>query len=130
MRLKNKKVGARVVVDSITVEINPKVRWKTLKKIGGRIVKMKPEYEHYYHTCSGGHTHVTKHLIHNDCYPTYAIKLDNNVVDIEGNNVIVVREHDLKFLDYLPDSYKQVTYSEYRKALGIIKKYEYQKSLR
>lgn len=130
MKLKNKQVGAKVIVDEITVTINPSVGWKTSKRVPGTIVPMKPEYEQYYHTCSGGHTHVRKHIIKDDAYKTYAIKLDNNVTDIEWNNIIVVREWDLKFLERLPDSYKQVSKVEYNKAMKLIEKYKYEQTLR
>lgn len=129
MKLKNKKPGAKVKIPKLLVEISPKVKWRYLKNLTGVIVPMKEEYEQYWHTSSGAHTYVTKHLIKNDCFPTYAIKLDNGVVDIEGNNIIVVREFNLKFLELLPKTFKQVTYSDYRKSLKVIEKYEYQKTL-
>lgn len=129
MKLKNKNVGAKVVVRELTVEINPTVKWKKLKNVSGVIVPKSDIYEQYCHTCSGAYTFVTKHLIKNDCYRTFAIKLDNGVIDIESNNIVIVREDDLKFVELLPNTCKQVTYSEYRKALKIVAKYEWQKTL-
>ncbi len=104
----NRNIGAKVQVRGITVEINPEVKWKKLNKVTGVIVENEG-YEQYYHTCSGSYTYATKHLIENDYYKTYAIKLDNNVKDIEGNNVIVVREFDIKFLERIDVPRKPVT---------------------
>lgn len=73
MKRINKNIGAKVQVREITVEISPKVKWRKLKKVTVVIVENEG-YERYYHTCSGGYTHVSKHLIKNDCYPTFAIK--------------------------------------------------------
>jgi hypothetical protein len=128
MKLKNKKVGARVSIREVTVAINPKVKWKTIKNVTGVIVE-RGDYEQYYHTSNGGHTTSHKHVIKNDCYTNYAIKLDNDMVDIEGNNIIVVRELYLKFLDFLPSNTKIISKSEYNKALKLIEKYEYQQTL-
>lgn len=128
MKLKNKKVGAKVVIRELTIKIDPISKWKKLKNVNGMIVPKTEKLEQYYHTSTGGYTHVTKHIIKNDCWTSFAIKLDNGIVDIEGNNIIIVREFDLKFLEYLPNTYKQITYSEYRKALKIIEKYETQKT--
>lgn len=128
MKRINKNIGAKVQVIDITVEINPKVKWKKLKKVSGIIVENKG-YEHYYHTCSGGYTHVTKHLIENDYYPNYAIKLDNNVKDIEGNNVIVVREFDLKFLERIDVQKKPVSEAAYLNAKKVIERYKAENGL-
>ena len=65
----NRNIGAKVQVREVTVEINPEVKRKKLKKVTGVIVENN-SYEHYYHTCSGGYTYVNKHLIKNDCYKT------------------------------------------------------------
>lgn len=124
----NKNIGAKVQVREITVEINPKVKWKKLKKVTGVIVENKG-YEHYYHTCSGGYTYVTKHLIKNDCYANYAIKLDDNVKDIEGNNIIVVREFDLKFLERIEIRKKPVSEKTYLNAKKVIERYEAENGL-
>lgn len=88
---KNKNIGARVSIKKLLVEISPKVKWRYLKNVTGTIVENK-DYEQYYHTCSGGNTHVTKHIIENDWVPNYAIKLDDDISDIEGNNIVVIRE--------------------------------------
>jgi len=128
MKRINKNIGAKVQVREITVEINPQVKWKKLKKVTGVIVE-NDGYEHYYHTCSGGYTYVTKHLIKNDCYKTYAIKLDNNVKDIEGNNIIVVREFDTKFLERIEVPKKKVTEKDYFNAKNVIERYESENGL-
>jgi len=124
-KFKNKDVGGRVIVDSVTITINPIDGWKTLKKVSGVIVE-RGEHEHYYHNCSGGHTHVSKHVIINDAYNPRAIKLDDGITDIEGNNIIVVREFNLKFIDYLPPKVKVITKAQYDKALKTIEEYEQQ----
>jgi len=123
MKRINKNIGAKVQIREITVEINPEVKWKKLKKVTGVIVENK-NYEQYYHTCSGKYTYVNKHLIKNDCYPTFAIKLDNNVKDIEGNNVIVVREFDIKFLERIEIQKKPVSEKAYFNAKKVIERYE------
>ena len=128
MMRKNKNIGAKVEVREITVEINLKVKWRTLKKVTGVIIENK-DYEHYYHTCSGGHTYVTKHLITNDAYPTFAIKLDNNVKDIEGNNIIVVKEFDIKFLERIEIKKPPVTEKQYLNAKKVIERYNSENGL-
>ena len=127
MKRINKGIGAKVEVREVTVAINPEVKWKVLKKVTGIIVENKG-YEQYYHTCCGGYSHATKHLIENDCYKTYAIKLDNNVKDIEGNNIIIVREFDLKFLDRIEIPKKPVSEKAYLNAKKIIERYEAENS--
>jgi hypothetical protein len=129
MKFKNKKIGGRVQIDKVLLSITPKNGWEYKKKVLGTIVEKKDEYEQYYYTCSGGHTYVSKHIIENDCFITYAIKLDDDLVDIAGNNIIIVREWDLKFLEYLPKTYKNVTTAEYKKALKTIEKYKHEQSL-
>lgn len=121
----NRNPGAKVIVRQITTEISPENGWVKLKKVSGIIVENKG-YEQYWHTCSGGRTYVNKHIIKNDCYKTYAIKLDNNVVDIEGNNIVVVREFDLTFLDRIKIPLKPITEKQYLNAKKIIKRYEEQ----
>jgi len=121
----NRNVGARVIVKSVLVEINPKVKIRKLKNVQGTIVE-RGDHEQYYHTCSGGYTYVWKNLIKKDVYNNYAIKLDNGVVDIENNNIIVVREIELKFLDRLPVAVKFITKKQYDNALKLIKLYEKQ----
>lgn len=126
--MKNKGIGAKVIVKEITLRINPKEKWVLGKNLPGTIVENKG-YEQYYHTCSGGHTHVSKHLITNDCFKTYAVKLDNNVVDIEGNNIIVVRDFNLKFVETVERKEKTITEEQYQRALKIIDKYKQQNNL-
>lgn len=123
--VKNKKVGAKVIVNEVLVAINPKVKFKNLKKVSGVIVD-RGNHEHYYHTSDGGYTFINKQVIKNDAYTTFAIKLDNGIEDIEGNNIIVVREHDLTFTEYLPTNDKPVTIEQYKKALQVVEKYKSQ----
>jgi hypothetical protein len=123
---KNKNIGARVSIKKLLVEISPKVKWRHLKNVTGTIVENK-DYEQYYHTCSGGHTYVNKHVIENDFVPNYAIKLDDDIVDIEGNNIVVIREWSLKFLDVLPPrELKHITEARYLAAKRLIERYEKQ----
>lgn len=123
MKRINKNIGAKVQVREVTVEINPKVKWKKLKNVTGVIVK-NDGYEHYYHTCGGGYTYVSKHLI-KDCYsPVFAIKLDNNIKDIEGNNIIVARDFDIKFMERIEVQKKPVSEKAYLNAKKIIERYE------
>ena len=123
---KNKNIGARVSIKKLLVEISPKVKWRHLKNVTG-IITERGSHEHYYHTCSGGHTYVNKHVIENDCYPNYAIKLDDDIVDIEGNNIVVIREWSLKFLDVLPPrELKPITEARYLAAKRLIERYEKQ----
>jgi len=124
--MKNKNVGARVIIKSVLVEISPKLKeWRYLKNVHGVIVD-RGDHEQYWHTSSGGHTHVIKYLIENDCYKNFAIKMDDGVVDIEGNNIIVKREFYLKFLDTIVPVKKSITEKQYLKAKEIIQKYESQ----
>lgn len=123
MKRVNRNIGAKVEVREVTIAINPIDKWKKLKKVKGTIVENEG-FEQYWFTCSGGYTHVNKHIIDNDCYPTYAIKLDNEVTDVLGNNIIVKREHDLKFLERIEIQRKPVTEKAYRNAKKIIERYE------
>lgn len=125
MKYKNKLVGAKVVVDKVLIAINPTVKWKYMRRVPGIIVE-RGDYEQYYHTSSGGNTYATKHIIKDDCFKTFAIKLDNDVVDIEGNNIIVVREFNLKFLESLPDSVKIISKKDYNNAMKLIEEYKRQ----
>ena len=129
MKRKNKNIGARVEVREVTIEISPGVGWKTIKKVPGVVVENKG-YEHYYHSANGGYTRVNKHLIEDDCFPTFAVKLDNNVRDIEGNNIIVVREFDIKFLERIEIPPKPVSERAYLNAKRIIERYESENELR
>ena len=119
----NKNIGARVEVYRVITAINPKDGWVELKKVPGVIVEDKG-YEFYCHYCSGGHTNVTKELLTKDTYKTYAIQLDNGVTDIEGNNVIIVREYHLKFLDRIEVKPKPVSIKNYMMAKETIKRFE------
>ena len=119
----NRNVGARVIVREVLLEISPKVHWRYAKKVYGTIVE-RGEYEQYYHTCSGGHNYVTKHVIKNGFHKTYSIKLDNDLVDIEGNNIVVFRDYDLKFLDRYIIPENPITEKQYLNAKKIVEKYE------
>lgn len=119
----NRNIGAKVEVREVLVEINPKVKWKKLKKVTGTIVE-REGHEQYYHTSCGANKSINKFLITDDIFKTYAIKLDNNITDIEGNNIIVVREFDLKFLDRIEVKRKPVTKKQYENAKKLIERYE------
>ncbi len=123
--MKNKGIGAKVLVKEVMVRINPKEKRVYEKKLAGVIVD-RGEHEHYSHTCSGAYTYVTKHLIVNDVFKTYAVKLDNAKEDVEGNNIIVVREWELKFLEDLPKQEKLISEKAYQNALSVISKYKLQ----
>lgn len=119
----NRNVGARVKVNKVLVEISPEVGWRYLKNIEGVIVE-NTGFERYWHTCSGGRTHITKHIIEHDFGKTYAVKLNNDIVDIEGNNIIVFDENNLKFLDRIEVQRKPVSYKNYLNALKIVERYK------
>jgi hypothetical protein len=123
MKRLNKNIGAKVQVSEVLVAINPQDKWKYSKKVQGVIVE-NTGYEHYYHTCSGGQTNVRKHVIENDCYPNYAVKLCNDFKDIEGNNVVVFREHDIKFLEHVETLLKPISEKAYLNAKKTIERYE------
>jgi hypothetical protein len=123
MKRKNKNIGGRVQVREITTEINPDVKWKRLKNVKGTIVENKG-HEHYYHSCSGGYNYVTKHIIEDCAFKTFAIKLDDGIKDIEGNNIVVVVEYNLKFLDRIEIKRKPITEKQYLNAKKIIERYE------
>ena len=127
-RLKNKNVGAKVLVCKLLVEISPKVKWRKIKNIGGVIVDMG-DHKFYYHICDGWYEDITKMVVDiTDCR-TFAIKLDDGITDIAGNNIVVIRDWDLKFLDFLPSSVKIISFREYRKAKKLIKEYYIQQTL-
>lgn len=123
---KSKEVGARVLVKALIVEISPKVKWRFLKNVPGVIVE-RGDHEYYWYTSTGGNTHPHKHIIENDCWPNRAIKLDDGVVDIAGNNIVVIRDENLKFLDDKPPRVlKPVTEKQYLSAKRIVERYENQ----
>ena len=124
----NKNIGARVEVYRVLTAINPLVGWQEVKKAPGTIVENK-DYEYYYHICNGSHTTVTKYVVKNDLFPHYAVKLDNNLKDIEGNNIILVREYHLRFLDRLEIPRKPVSKKSYMKAKETIERYETENGL-
>jgi len=128
MKLKNKTPGGKVIVRSITVSIDPINKWKCIKKVSGVLVENKG-YEFYYHMCDGAYGNVRKYLINSSWRGKYAVKLDNNLVDIEGNNIIRVDEEDLIFLDR-SDNIKIISKKEYNKALKVIKEYDNQQTLK
>ncbi len=120
--MKNKEIGAKVEVKTVLICINQVDKWKDIKKVAGIIVE-KDNYEHYYHTCNGNYENVSKHLIKNDVYKTFAIKLNDGIKDIEGNNIIIVRDFDLNFLEKKIKKIKPVTEKQYENAQNIIKRY-------
>lgn len=97
-KMVNKNVGARVLVKKVLVNINPVQGWVYIKHVFGTVVE-REGHEQYWFTSDGGHNNVRKNIIENDCWPNYAIKLDNDLKDIVGNNIVVFREEDIKFLD-------------------------------
>ena len=102
----NRDVGARVIVNKVVVDINFTDKVKTLRNVGGTIVDKKG-LTYYFHTCLSDFVTITKVVVHNVENICHAIKLDDNLTDIEGNNVILVKTQDLKFLDYKePESEK------------------------
>lgn len=105
---------------------NAKNSLKSKFKTIGKVEFVSKGYEQYWHICSGGFTHVVKKIIHNDCYTTFAIKLDDDLKDIEGNNIIVVREFDLKFLERIEVKAKPVSERAYLNAKKVIERYELQ----
>lgn len=118
----NNEVGAKVLIPKLLKSITPERGWQYLKKVTGVIVP-RGEHEHYYHSSNGGGTYPRKHLIQNDCHPHYAIKLDNDQTDIEGNNIVIIREYDLKFLE-TKEVKNPIARKEYNKALKIIQEFE------
>ncbi len=121
-KYKNNEVGAKVIVPKLLKSITPEKGWFYLKNVSGTIVE-RGNHEQYWHTSTGAHTHPRKNIIHNDCHPNYAIQLDNNVTDIESNNIVVIREWDLKFLEE-KEIKKPLSKRDYNKALKIIQEYE------
>jgi hypothetical protein len=87
---------------------------------------MEPMYEQYYYTAAGDFSHPTKHIIKDDIFERYAIQLDDGLTNIAGNNIIICRYFDIKFIEYLPPKHKVVTLNQYNRALRIIEKYEAQ----
>lgn len=128
MKLKNKKVGAKVLVKKILVEISPKAGWRYIKNIEGTLVERKG-IQDYYYTSSGANTYPRKHNIDTEWQSPFAVKLDGDIVDIAGNNVICCNEWEIKFLEYL-DDVKIISKKEYNKALKIIEEYNYQQTLK
>ena len=128
MKRLNKNIGARVEVKSVLIKINPIDGWVELKKIKGTIVE-NTGYKRYYHYASGGRKEVYRVNYEFDSQPTYAIQLDNDIKDIEGNNIVVYVESDLKFLDRIDVEPKPVTEKQYLYAKDVIKRYESENNL-
>jgi hypothetical protein len=128
MKRLNKNIGARVEVRKVLIKINPIDGWVELKKVKGTIVE-NTGYKRYYHYANGTRNRITKVVYEFDGQPTYAIQLDNNIKDIEGNNVVVYVESDLKFLDRIDVEPKPVTEKQYLYAKDVIKRYESENNL-
>jgi len=136
-KLKSKEIGARVQVREVLLSITPKEGWKYAKNVLGTIVSEDLHrvyennigYEQYYYTSTGANTYPRKFPIENDTSERYAIKLDDGLVDIAGNNIMVIRLFDMKLLDELPEKIQKtlITKREYNKAMKIIDKYNKQK---
>ena len=119
----NKNIGARVEVRKLLIDINPKDKFKYLKKVTGVIVENEG-YQQYWYTSDGIYKIHSKHIIKDDCYPTFAIKLDDGIFDIAGNNIVVIREMDLKFLDRIEKTITPITEKQYLNAQKIIERYK------
>lgn len=125
MKRLNKNIGARVEVRKVLIDINTKDGWILLNKVKGTIVENKG-YERYYHYYQGG---VRKGYYNKVYQPVYAIQLDDNIKDIEGNNIVVYDEFNLTFLDRIDVDPKPVTEKQYQYAKDIIKRYESENNL-
>lgn len=121
-KYKNNNIGAKVIIPKLLKSITPEKGWNYLKNVKGTIVP-RDNHVQYWYSSSGRYTHYTSHIIENDCFPNYAIKLDDDITDIQGNNIVVIREWDLKFLEE-KEIKKPLSKREYNKALKIIQEYE------
>lgn len=131
--MKNTNIGAKVKLWRVLVDIKPRQKQSEQSfiykySIKGTIVskEFKPgqpndNYEFYYHTSDGMGTSKDKHIIEKDCYSRFAIKLDNKLKDIDGNNIIIVRKDEITFLE---TTHNTISKSEYKKALKTIAIYE------
>lgn len=119
----NKNIGAHVEVYQVITDINPTDGWKIAKKVPGVIVENK-DCEYYYIDSNGSRTCVNKHVLKRDVHTYYAVKLDNDLKDVAGNNIIPVREFHLKFLDRLEIPRKPVSEKSYMNAKETVKRYE------
>lgn len=119
----NRNIGAKVIVSKVLVDINSKDGWVYRKKVSGTIVELG-DRRRYYHWCNGNHTNVTKCNIERDYLDKYAVKLDDGIVDIEGNNIIVYLRHTIKFVERTEILPKPVTEKAYLKAKQTIERYE------
>lgn len=122
IKYNDNSIGAKVIILRVLKSITPGNGWKYLKNISGVIVDNKG-YEQYYYTSNGNNEYPRKHIIEGDHFPNYAILMENEATDIEGNNIIIVREWEIKFCDK-KEIKKPVTLKDYRKALKLIEEYE------
>lgn len=118
----NRNVGARVIVDSVLVGISPKEGWKFIKKVPGVIVE-KGDHRMYSYFSDGANTNVNR-MVFDPWYPSYAIQLDNGVVEVCGDSIILVYEYHLKFLDRIETPKKPITEKQYLNAKKIVEQYE------
>lgn len=123
--MKNKNIGARVIIYEITTQISPETGWVTKKKVAGVIVE-KDGHDHYYVTCDGAHGNIRKNVIEDTWEKTYAIKMADGTTDLFGSNVVVVAESRLTFLDATPKIEKIISEKQYHRAMELIAKYEQQ----
>lgn len=128
MKLKNKNIGAKVIIRKILINITPEKGWEYIKNVSGVLVESN-EMNPYYYTSSGGGHYPTKHIIKNVYGYKYFIKLDNNITDISGNNILRLEDYDLKFVEYL-ENVKLISKKEYNKAVKLIEEYNLQQSLK
>jgi hypothetical protein len=128
MKLKNKNIGGKVIVKEVLLSITKEHGWKYHKKITGVLVE-KNDVKPYYYSCNGNQEHIRQHIIKYAYGYKYYVKLDNDVVDIAGNNILPMTEEDLIFIDHL-ENVKIISKSEYNKAMKIIKEYDSQQLLK
>lgn len=98
--LKNKSIGAKVIVDQVLVSITPRNGCKYLKKVPGVLVEDEDAEDHI-----------------------YVVKLDDGITDMVGNNVIWCEYSELTFVQ------TQITEAQYNQALKVIQQYEHEQTL-
>jgi hydroxymethylglutaryl-CoA reductase len=93
----NREAGARVIVREITTSITPENGWKTIKKVPGVIVEIERARTNlYYFTSSGGGSNMQTHPYSGY---GYIVKLDDDIKDAAGNNIIPISTNDIKFIE-------------------------------
>ena len=126
--MKNKNIGAKILVKRVITEISKENGWVITKNVPAIIIS-KEGLEHYYPTSDGAHGNVRKHTIFNSYGDTIGVKLDNGLTDNFGNNKFIVREYEVKFLETLPKVIKPVTKQAYQRALKVVERYKKENNL-